>query len=206
MWSSPIALDARSPSRPPKSLCLPAKLGGAPASKWSRHSATSLHVSGRDAGGPRRDRAVSRAARARLGACFALARRRVHRSDGPDEGQFPMSIRCLGAGRAFWRRVGAMLLKEFLQLRRDRITFGHHDLDPAPATRAVRLSRSTQRRGICRPRCCSRGSATSGVPSSPLCRTPSSSRSRAVVHSMRPRSTSCWLRAHPVRGGDSRRF
>ena len=23
----------------------------------------------------------------------------------------------------FWRRVGAMLLKEFLQLRRDRVTF-----------------------------------------------------------------------------------
>src|SRR5215472_17931731 len=28
-----------------------------------------------------------------------------------------------GSAGGFWRRVGAMLLKEFLQLRRDRITF-----------------------------------------------------------------------------------
>jgi ABC-2 type transport system permease protein len=34
-----------------------------------------------------------------------------------------MSVLAAVGGRGFWRRSGAMLLKEFLQLRRDRITF-----------------------------------------------------------------------------------
>jgi len=34
-----------------------------------------------------------------------------------------MSVLAAIGGRGFWRRSGAMLLKEFLQLRRDRITF-----------------------------------------------------------------------------------
>jgi ABC-2 type transport system ATP-binding protein len=38
------------------------------------------------------------------------------------EGPPPMSALCTGP-RAFWQRIGAMIIKEFLQLRRDRITF-----------------------------------------------------------------------------------
>src|SRR5690348_11211330 len=34
-----------------------------------------------------------------------------------------MSVLAAIGGRGFWRRSGAMLLKEFLQLRRDRVTF-----------------------------------------------------------------------------------
>ena len=78
--------------------------------------------------GPRRagarcgDRALSPAAGSGVAARFAFAGRRLHRSDGPGEGQFPMSaLAAMGAG-GFWRRIGAMLLKEFLQLRRDRVT------------------------------------------------------------------------------------
>src|SRR5262249_44570159 len=49
-------------------------------------------------------------------------------SDGGRQGQLPMSasMRALSfmAAIDFWRRAGAMLRKEFLQLRRDRIKFG----------------------------------------------------------------------------------
>ena len=59
-------------------------------------------------------------------ASHAVARRRVHRPDEPGTGQFPMSAAdhpyAYRRG-GFLRRIGAMLLKEFLQLRRDRITF-----------------------------------------------------------------------------------
>src|SRR3984957_20283722 len=54
-----------------------------------------------------------------MAACPADARGRVHSIDGAQPGQFPM--RAL-VTRGFWRRTGAMLLKEFLQLRRDRLT------------------------------------------------------------------------------------
>ena len=58
----------------------------------------------------------------------AIAGRRVHRADEPFEGQFPMSAandhpptgRC---AFGFWRRSYAMLVKEFIQLRRDRVSF-----------------------------------------------------------------------------------
>src|SRR5215468_8989736 len=57
----------------------------------------------------------------------AITGRRLHRSDGGRQGQLPMSasMRALSfmAAIDFWRRAGAMLRKEFLQLRRDRITF-----------------------------------------------------------------------------------
>ena len=44
---------------------------------------------------------------------------------GRGAGQFPMMrvLRHRHASRGFWRRTGAMLLKEFVQLRRDRVTF-----------------------------------------------------------------------------------
>ena len=69
-----------------------------------------------------RDRSLPRATGARLGACFTLARGRVHRSHGSGKGQFQMSIASAIGADGFWRRVFAMLLKELLQLRRDRIT------------------------------------------------------------------------------------
>src|SRR5438552_667464 len=57
--------------------------------------------------------------------------RRLHQSHGPGAGQFPMSViatteaalRWRSHFADFWRRTSAMVLKEFLQLRRDRITF-----------------------------------------------------------------------------------
>ena len=60
----------------------------------------------------------------------ALARGRVHRSDGQGAGQFPMThlharhkrrAGCRGDG--FWRKTWAMLVKEFIQLKRDRVSF-----------------------------------------------------------------------------------
>src|SRR6187549_3329711 len=56
-----------------------------------------------------------------MGGIKPLAGGRLHRSDGAGQGQFPM--RLFGdSWRDFWRRVRAMIVKEFLQLRRDRIT------------------------------------------------------------------------------------
>src|SRR5262249_31684854 len=58
--------------------------------------------------------------------------RRVHRIDGPLEGQFPMSMAATASeGReevreprfGFWRRSYAMVVKEFIQLKRDRVSF-----------------------------------------------------------------------------------
>src|SRR5262249_23480849 len=62
----------------------------------------------------------------------SFARGRVHRADDPYSGQYAMSAAADTSAHAplperaggFWRRVGAMLMKEFIQLRRDRITFG----------------------------------------------------------------------------------
>src|SRR6516162_11297702 len=51
----------------------------------------------------------------------AVARGRVHRIDGAQPGQLPMSTLALTRA-GFWRRTRAMLVKEFLQLRRDRLT------------------------------------------------------------------------------------
>src|SRR6516162_3701227 len=51
----------------------------------------------------------------------AVAGGRLYRNDGAQPGQLPMSTVALDTG-GFWRRTGAMLLKEFLQLRRDRLT------------------------------------------------------------------------------------
>src|SRR5947199_866469 len=67
---------------------------------------------------------------------MALAARRavaggcVHRPDEPLKGQFPMSAVDTNANRnipeprfGFWWRSYAMLVKEFIQLRRDRVSF-----------------------------------------------------------------------------------
>ena len=84
---------------------------------------------------PRRDRArcgdcaLPQAQGSRLEALRALARGRVHRPDGQGAGQFPMTHllptqaprRLPGDG--FWRKTWAMLVKEFIQLRRDRVSF-----------------------------------------------------------------------------------
>src|SRR6516225_2531767 len=61
----------------------------------------------------------------------ALAGGRFYRSDGPLEGQFPMSVMATPAEHSevrepsfgFWRRSYAMVVKEFIQLRRDRVSF-----------------------------------------------------------------------------------
>ena len=86
---------------------------------------TSLHVSGRDAAAleaaiaPYRDDPALHWTQS-----AALARRRVHRPDGPRQGQFPMSAPPASARSArLLARTRAMLIKEFIQLRRDRISF-----------------------------------------------------------------------------------
>src|SRR5581483_9344660 len=70
-----------------------------------------------------RHRAIPAAPRPRLAARLADSRGRVHRSDELGEGQFPMNLLAAVGANGFWRRAGAMLVKEFLQLQRDRITF-----------------------------------------------------------------------------------
>ena len=75
------------------------------------------------------DRALSRARRSHLDALGRDARRRVHRPDEPGAGQFPMTVAAPTepARRSrrgeFWRRSWAMLVKEFIQLKRDRVSF-----------------------------------------------------------------------------------
>ena len=106
-------------------MALAAELEKAPGVDTVAPFGASLHVSGRD-------RAALEAAIAPyrddpkldLDGDRALARRRVHRADGAGQGQHA-NERALRISRAagFWRRVGAMILKEFVQLRRDRITF-----------------------------------------------------------------------------------
>src|SRR5262249_21157566 len=82
--------------------------------------------------GPRQDETrggdcpVSRRPAPHLGRVARHPGRRVHRPDGSGAGQFPMSVTAdTAAARSrggFLRPAGAMLFKEFLQLRRDRIT------------------------------------------------------------------------------------
>ena len=104
-------------------LRLAGELTANPAIEMVAPFGTSLHVSGRDAAAleaaiaPYRERPGLDWER-----CFTLARGRVHRSHGSGKGQFPMSIASAIGADGFWRRVFAMLLKELLQLRRDRIT------------------------------------------------------------------------------------
>src|SRR5262245_20515507 len=62
-----------------------------------------------------------------MGPVGRLAGRCVHRPDGACARQFPgrrMSAAGNMAGRGFWLRTRAMLIKEFIQLKRDRMSFG----------------------------------------------------------------------------------
>src|SRR4029079_14181026 len=78
-----------------------------------------------------RHRSLQRGQGAALAARRAVAGRCVHRSDEPLKGQFPMSaVGAHGDNRnapeprfGFWWRSYAMLVKEFIQLRRDRVSF-----------------------------------------------------------------------------------
>ena len=84
---------------------------------------TSLHVSGRDGAALEAAVAPYRAdPRLRWEARRADAGGRVHRPDEPGAGQFPMTA-ALDARRFLRDASLAMLMKEFVQLRRDRITF-----------------------------------------------------------------------------------
>ena len=64
----------------------------------------------------------------------AFARGRLHRPHGQGQGQFPMSAPAAPSAPRrrrsytsrlgdFWRRTWAMLIKEFIQLKRDRVSF-----------------------------------------------------------------------------------
>src|SRR5689334_7304129 len=71
--------------------------------------------------------AVPRAAAARLDPLGAVAGGRVHRPHGARPGSLAMTtLPVTPAPRAsggFWRRTLAMLIKEFIQLKRDRVSF-----------------------------------------------------------------------------------
>src|SRR5262249_32823268 len=76
----------------------------------------------RGRGGARNcSRSLSREAGAHLDTITAFARGRVHQSDVAGQGQFPMSAAERSSG--FLRRTVAMLVKEFLHLKRDRVSF-----------------------------------------------------------------------------------
>ena len=96
---------------------------------------TALHVSGtRRSRARRRDRAVRAAIRStRWRRGRAQPRGRLHPPDGPGRGQLPMSLHVpLG-------RFLAVFIKEFVQMRRDRLTFAHDDRRADDAAGAVRL-------------------------------------------------------------------
>ena len=87
------------------------------------------------------------------------------------------------AGRraGFWRARWAMLIKEFIQLRRDRVSFAMIVMIPLMQLAAVRLCHQHHAARICRPRCCCRRRAISAARSSRRCRTPAISTSPIVV-------------------------
>ena len=60
----------------------------------------------------------------------------------------------------FWRRSYAMVVKEFIQLRRDRVSFAMIVMIPVMQLLLFGLP-STPRRAICRPRYCCRRTVTS---------------------------------------------
>ena len=96
-----------------------------------------LHVCGHNASARGGARRAQRWPAAGVEAGRDFARRRSDRPDGRRAGGTPMT----GAGISWMccRRIGAMVLKEFLQLRRDRITFRDPDRRAADAARALRL-------------------------------------------------------------------
>ena len=107
----------------------PQALRGAPGVQMVVPFGTALHVSGDDA--EALDAALA-PYRARdgpgLAAHRALAGRRVHRPDEPRAGQLLVSARDTqatphGAHWFSWARFVAVLIKEFIQMRRDRLTF-----------------------------------------------------------------------------------
>src|SRR4029077_11200078 len=111
--------------------------GAEPASR-ARHGRALRHqpacLGARRGGARSRHRARSRSAGPDLDPLQAFARGRLHRPHGQGQGQFPMSApaapsapprRTSNASRlgGFWRRTWAMLVKEFIQLKRDRVSF-----------------------------------------------------------------------------------
>ena len=62
----------------------------------------------------------------------------------------------------FLRRTFAMLIKEFIQLRRDRVSFAMIVMIPLMQLSCSAMP-STPRRAICRPRSCCRKTATSAA-------------------------------------------
>ena len=62
----------------------------------------------------------------------------------------------------FWRRSYAMLLKEFIQLRRDRVSFAMIVMIPVMQLMLFGYAINTTPRN-CRPRCCCRRIPTSGA-------------------------------------------
>ncbi len=100
-----------------------------------RHGGTVRHQPARV--GPRQGRArchhctLPRQQGIALAALSAVAGGRLHRPDDPLEGQFPMSVTSAPdhsrdssePSFGFWRRSYAMVVKEFIQLRRDRVSF-----------------------------------------------------------------------------------
>ena len=77
-----------------------------------------------------------------------------------------MTARCASPAPAARRllapHAARCSIKEFMQLRRDRISFAHDHHDPADAARAVRLRHQHHAARICRPPCCCRRTSDVG--------------------------------------------
>ena len=99
------------------------KLVGMPGVDMVAPFGTNLHVAGRDADAL--DATVARVRRRRhVESIGTLARGRLHRFDVQITGQFPMTALALPRWPGALVRTAAMFTKEFVQLRRDRLTFG----------------------------------------------------------------------------------
>ena len=109
---------------------LATKLSAAPGVDMVAPFGTSLHVSGRDHAAlqetikPYRDDPTLT-----WHEVGALTRRRLHRADGQGARQFSDGGGIMSGSRrfrfsGFWGRSKAILIKEFIQLRRDRVSFG----------------------------------------------------------------------------------
>ena len=123
-------IEQSAPARPTRSAARtcsrwPRSSPASPASTWWRRSAPACTLPGRDAERARRGRRHFRdRPELALDPVAALAGGRVHRPDEPLAGQLPMTAstapRELSGALT---RTMAMFIKEFVQLRRDRLTF-----------------------------------------------------------------------------------
>jgi energy-coupling factor transporter ATP-binding protein EcfA2 len=148
--SRPIRTDhlERQRSRPARAR---ARLRGQPGIEQVVAFGNTLHVSGRDAAAPRSFASPPCATRAHdVAANPRRSGRRLHQPDGRSEGRAPSQLR-MSTRRFTFHRCWAIVLKEFIQMKRDRVTFGM--MVGIPLMQLISsASPSTPTRSTCRPR------------------------------------------------------